>query len=71
MLRWKEDDLGVQSEITQLREVFDRQFRFQTEEWYIPSRPNPTRALQSKLYSFQDSHQSERELLIVYYVCVK
>lgn len=69
LLRWTDDDLQVQSEITKLRKVFERQFRFTTEEWQIPSEPGngPTRALQSKLYDFQDSHQSGSELLIVYY----
>ena len=69
LLRWEEDDLNVQTEISQLRELFHHQFHFQTEEWYIPSSPHPTRALQRKLYAFQDAHQGEKELLIVYYVC--
>lgn len=41
--------------------------RFTTEEFKIPSKPNPTRALQDKLYAFQNAHQDENELLIVYY----
>lgn len=66
LLRWTEDDLNVQDELTRLRNVFEGQFRFATEQWDIPSQ-NPTRALQGKLYDFQDAHQSEDELLIVYY----
>ena len=60
MLRWEEDDLDVKEEISQLDAVFTRRFGFDTEVWCIPSSPNPTRALQSKLYAFQDAHQSEK-----------
>ncbi len=67
LLRWTEDDLGVQSEISALRRVFEIKFHFDVEEWQIPSGNNPIRALQKKLYGFQDTHQSETELLIVYY----
>ncbi|KAL8732293.1 MAG: hypothetical protein Q9166_002865 [cf. Caloplaca sp. 2 TL-2023] len=66
LLRWAEDDLNVQEELATLKRVFESQFRFATEQWDIPSQ-NSTRALQTKLYNFQDTHQSEDELLIVYY----
>ncbi|KAI4134407.1 MAG: hypothetical protein LQ341_006025, partial [Variospora aurantia] len=66
LLRWAEDDLNVLEELTILKWVFENQFRFATEQWDIPSQ-NSTRALQSKLYDFQDAHQDENELLIVYY----
>lgn len=66
LLRWTDDDLKVQDELTRLKNVFEYQFGFTTEQWDIPSL-NPTRALQTKLYDFQDAHQSEDELLIVYY----
>ena len=56
----------MQDELTRLKNVFEYQFGFATEQWDIPSL-NPTRALQTKLYDFQDAHQSEDELLIVYY----
>ncbi|KAL8990794.1 MAG: hypothetical protein Q9169_008037 [Polycauliona sp. 2 TL-2023] len=66
LLRWAEDDLNVQVELTALKHVFTSQFRFACEQWDIPGR-DPTRALQKKLYDFQDSHQGEDELLVVYY----
>lgn len=66
LLRWEDDDLQVQREITKLNDVFADQFSFEVEQWQIPS-TTPTRALQTKLYDFQNSHQSEEELLIVYY----
>lgn len=61
-----DDDLQVQPEVTKLKDVFAEQFSFQVEEWQIPS-IDPTRTLQTKLYNFQNAHQSEKELLIVYY----
>ena len=66
LLRWAEDDLNIHYELTRLKNVFEQQFRFATEQWDIPSQ-NPTRALQTKLYDFQNAHQGENELLIVYY----
>jgi len=66
LLRWLDDDLQVQIEISELNSVFAEQFSFQVEQWQIPS-VSPTRALQTKLYDFQDARQSEKELLIVYY----
>jgi hypothetical protein len=66
LLKWIDDDLNIQIELDRLRDVFDFQFKFATEQWSISS-TNPTRALQAKLYDFQEAHQSESELLIVYY----
>ena len=66
LLRWTEDDLGVEVEISALRKTFETGFHFDVEEWQIPSL-NSTRALQKKLYNFQEVHQSETELLLVYY----
>lgn len=60
------DDLDTQREITKLASAFACQFTFNVEQWQIPSL-NATRALQAKLYDFQNTHQSEDELLIVYY----
>ena len=33
LLRWAEDDLGVEIESSTLRKVFETQFRFDVEEW--------------------------------------
>ncbi|KAL8655282.1 MAG: hypothetical protein Q9210_000985 [Variospora velana] len=66
LLSWAEDDLNVLEELIVLKRVFENQFRFATEQWDIPSQ-NSTRAVQTKLYDFQDAHQDENELLIVYY----
>ena len=66
LIRWTADDLNTQHEIDRLHNVFAQQYGFQVEQWQIPN-SNATRALQSKLYDFQHVHQSEKELLIVYY----
>lgn len=66
LLRWIDDDLQVQREINDLRCVFRERFHFEVEQWDIPN-TNSTRELQDKLYAFQKAHQSELELLIVYY----
>ncbi|KAL8748207.1 MAG: hypothetical protein Q9190_000026 [Brigantiaea leucoxantha] len=66
LLRWADDDLGVQTEMSRLGALLEHKFRFDVEEWYIPS-TSSTRALQTKLYNFQNAHQVENELLIVYY----
>ena len=66
LLRWEDDDLDVQREITLLSQTLTGCLNFEVEEWHIPSK-NSTRALQAKLYHFQEFHQKEDELLIVYY----
>ena len=48
LLKWADDDLGVTSELTQLREVFDQSYNFETEIWDIPSR-NSDRELACKI----------------------
>ena len=46
LLSWEDDDLGVFEEVTELQDVFRHYYRFETEEWKIPSkRPHNTLAL--------------------------
>ena len=66
LLKWESDDLSVQDEITALAALFEDRLHFSVEQWQIPD-DNSKRALQEKLYTFQDLHQQEDELLIVYY----
>ena len=66
LLRWDEDDLGVHREISRLRSVFRDQFRFEVEEWNIPTL-DPYHSLQDKIFHLQKSHQTPSDLLIVYY----
>lgn len=66
LLRWFEDNLGVQSEITKLRRVLESQFNFEVEEWYIPTL-NPYEFLEDKIFHLKKAHQNKAELLIFYY----
>lgn len=65
LLRWEEDDLGVTSELSSLKKVFERVFRFETESWNIPSVDSED-ALTSRILSFR-KHAAEDTLLVVYY----
>lgn len=58
--------MNIIFEISRLRETFENLYRFEVDQWDIPS-ANPTQALKKKIYDFQDAHQSKDELLIVYY----
>lgn len=66
LVRWVEDDLGVQSEITKLRCIFECQFNFEVEEWYIPT-SEPYEFLEHKMFHFKKAHQSKNEILVFYY----
>ena len=66
LLRWFEDDLGLQSEITKLRRLFESQFNYEVEEWDIPT-SDPYGFLEDKMFHFKKAHQSKSELLIFYY----
>ena len=65
LLWWVADRLGVQSEIQELQDVFSRLYRFNTEEWQIPS-DRAHNALALRLMQFLE-HEHEDHLLIVYY----
>lgn len=73
MLKWADDDLGVGSELAQLRDVFDHDYNFETEIWNIPSQ-NPDRELAYKIYDWRDRYcksglnqGQQLPLLILYY----
>jgi hypothetical protein len=73
LLKWADDDLGVASELAQLREVFDQSYNFETEVWDIPSQ-NSDRELAYKVYNWRDrycksglSEGQQLPLLILYY----
>lgn len=73
MLKWADDDLGITSELAQLRDVFDQSYIFDTEIWDIPSQ-NPDRELTYQIYSWRDRYckpspteGQQLPLLILYY----
>lgn len=65
LLRWKQDDLGVISELRQLQAVFEDAYGFYTESFDIPEE-DPEKALASRVLDFRGTATQDR-LLIVYY----
>lgn len=65
MLYWKDDDLGVASEIRDLASIFIKTFHYLVESWEIPSE-KPTRCIQERMNKFL-KYDSLESLLIVYY----
>ena len=65
LLSWEDDNLGVTSEINELKDVFNQRYNFKTEEWKIPSNRSHNK-LGRRLLEFLD-HEGKENLLIVYY----
>ena len=65
LLSWEEDDLGVHTEINELRDVFDDRYHFEVQEYKIPS-TKPNRSVMNRVKEFLDL-ESKETLLIVYY----
>lgn len=66
LLSWEDDDLNVDEEAKGLQNVLEEFYGFSTERWKIPSNRSNIQ-LQSKLVDFQETHDKEDNLLIVYY----
>ncbi|KAL9107905.1 MAG: hypothetical protein Q9227_007227 [Pyrenula ochraceoflavens] len=73
LLQWEDDDLGVGKQLSQLKDVFENAYRFETESFLIPSQ-RPDAKLSQRVYDFRDKHcphdqapDTPRPLLIVYY----
>jgi hypothetical protein len=73
MLKWADDDLGVTSELTRLKGVFDQYYHFETEIWEIPSQKS-ARRLSDKVHEWRDQCCEEQvcpggqlPLMILYY----
>ena len=66
LLRWEEDDLGTEKEIDDLEEVFRDLYHYETERYVIPS-DDSTLQLEDRLNDFRRAHDSEANLLILYY----
>jgi len=65
LLSWEEDDLGVHTEINELRDVFEDMYHFEVQEYNIPS-TKPIRSVMNRVKEFLDL-ESKETLLIVYY----
>jgi hypothetical protein len=73
LLSWEEDDLGVITEITMLRDKLENAYNIPTETWNIPPRDSEWQ-LMNKMYDFRSRHcgdfvppNQDLPLLIVYY----
>jgi hypothetical protein len=65
MLSWEDDNLGVEREIRRLKHVFSALYRFDVQEFKIPSK-TPGKATTSRISDFLEN-DSPSSLLIVYY----
>ena len=69
LIRWEQDDLGVEAESRALDDLLRRWFNYSTEEWCIPhvSRTDTYMALLNKVNDFLKEHDGPDNLLIIYY----
>ena len=67
LLSWKDDDLGVRSEVNQLRSLFADTFNYDVDEWQLPSGPTCYLALLNKLGEFTSENGGPDTLIIIYY----
>ena len=66
LLSWKDDDLGVIEEVTELQDVLGNDYAFYVETWEIPT-AKAHNSLATKLLDFINAHEGKDNLLIVYY----
>jgi hypothetical protein len=65
LLSWEDDDLGVQTEINELRYAFEERYHFEVQEYKIPS-IKPDRSVKRCVIKFLKL-ESKDTLLVVYY----
>ncbi|KAH7193370.1 uncharacterized protein B0J16DRAFT_381250 [Fusarium flagelliforme] len=65
LLRWEEDE-SVDEDLTALEQVLQKQYKYRTEKWHIPTVPNPSIKLGVQMASFLE-HARANHLLIIYY----
>ncbi|KAI9663726.1 MAG: hypothetical protein M1821_007216 [Bathelium mastoideum] len=66
LLRWEDDNLGTQTELNDLRDIFQGVYRYNVEQYLIPSN-DPTLHLEDRLNDFRRAYGAEGNLLILYY----
>jgi len=69
LLQWEEDDLSVVDEISELRDLLTRFFRYAVELWTIPKGTHRSifRATFAKLDEFTQKANNDTTLLWIYY----
>ena len=66
LVRWKDDDLGTETEIRDLEIVFRTLYNYKTERALIPS-DNAYNSLESIVVDFRQRNDGPNNLLIFYY----
>lgn len=66
LLCWKEDNIGVRAEVEELRNVFQKLYRFEIHQYDIQGE-KPGRDTQAQVTSFLHENDSADNLLILYY----
>ena len=66
LLSWEDDNLGVITEVSELRDVFRQVYCYDVEEWRIPSH-HCYKALRKQINRFLNEFEDENNLLIIYY----
>jgi len=66
LLRWEDDDVGTEKEISDLEELFRAVYHYATERYLIPS-DDPTTQLEYRLNDFRRASDNGTSLLIIYY----
>jgi hypothetical protein len=65
LLRWEQDDLDVETELADLKNVFEN-YGFRTTKWTIPSEDAHSK-LMRRVLEFADAYGRKDCLMIVYY----
>ena len=65
LLRWEDDDLGVETELNDLHHVFTDLFHYGVVTYEIPS-DKPDKALKRRVFDFLE-HDGLETLLLLYY----
>ena len=64
--KWKEDDLGSETEILELEQVFSHDLNYSTELWKIPTKYSE-KSLERKLSEVKSLMGEKHGFIIVYY----
>lgn len=65
LLRWEEDE-STEQELAALEKVFQTNYHYRTQQWLIPTVPNPSAKLSAQVAQFLDTAKPNN-LLIIYY----
>lgn len=66
LMNWVDDDLGTNTELSDMNALFQNDFQYSSEVWKIPAKWSE-QALEQKLSDVKRDFGNEKRLLIVYY----